>query len=372
MPPRAAFVLLEDGAWFPGTIHRSLDPAFGEVVFTTGLTGYQETFTDPSFLGQIVVMTAPMIGNYGVNTLDMESRGPQVRGVVVREVSRHPSSWRATEGLVEWLDKAGIPIIEGVDTRKLTRHLRSRGAMRGVIAEGEAPTDAIRARLMASPGMEGLDLASEASVGEVSTEGTGGCHVVAYDFGMKRNIVRMLADSGCRVTVVPSRTTPEQVRALKPDGLFLSNGPGDPAAIGYAVENIRELASSGIPTFGICLGHQLLGLAFGGSTVKLPYGHRGGNHPVKELATGRVLITSQNHGFSVQGSTENIPGAPDLEVTHVNLNDGTVEGLRHKALPVFAVQYHPEASPGPHDAHPHFAEFLELIASRRPSKPATS
>ena len=369
---RPAFVLLEDGAVFPGTVRRPVEPRFGEVVFTTSLTGYQETFTDPSYLGQIVVMTAPMIGNYGINTEDMESERPQVSGVVVRELSRNESNWRSTGGLPEWLEAAGIPIIEGVDTRRLTRHIRSKGAMRGVIAEGAAPTAELSAQLRASPSMEGLDLASEATVDEAWTEGASGCHVVAYDFGMKRNIVRMLAATGCRVTVVPADATPEEVRALEPDGLFLSNGPGDPAAIGYAIENIRELAGSGLPTFGICLGNQLLALAFGGSTIKLPYGHRGGNHPVKELSTGRVLITSQNHGFAVEGTPEGIPGAPDLEVTHLNLNDGTVEGLRHKELPVFAVQYHPEASPGPHDAYPHFREFLELMGSRTPPKPATS
>jgi len=371
MTDRPAFVLLEDGSWYGGTVRRPIDPAFGEVVFTTNLTGYQETFTDPSYLGQIVVMTAPMIGNYGINASDMESAAPQVSGVVVRELSRRPSNWQATGSLGDWLDGAGIPIIEGVDTRRLTRHIRSRGAMRGVISEGAEPTPEITKRLLASPSMEGLDLASEATVRDRHTEGKG-CHVVAYDFGMKRNIVTMLAAAGCRVTVVPADTTPAEVRALQPDGLFLSNGPGDPAAIGYAIENIRELASSGLPTFGICLGHQLIGLAFGGRTSKLPYGHRGGNHPVRELATGRVLITSQNHGFSVDGDTESIPGAPDLEVTHINLNDGTVEGLRHKALPVFAVQYHPEASPGPHDAHPHFAEFLDLIGSKRRQNHATS
>jgi carbamoyl-phosphate synthase small subunit len=240
-----------------------------------------------------------------------------------------------------------------------------------MIAEGETPTPALPDRLLAAPSMEGLDLASQASTQSAWTEGEGGPHVVAYDFGMKRNIVRMLANAGCRVTVVPSDTTAAAVRNLHPDGVFLSNGPGDPAALGGAIANIRELASSGIPTFGICLGHQLLGLAFGGRTVKLPYGHRGGNHPVRDLATGKVLITAQNHGFSVEGSPAGIPGAPDLEVTHLNLNDGTVEGLRHKALPVFAVQYHPEASPGPHDAHPHFAEFLELMASGIGSKHAT-
>ncbi|HEU5217783.1 MAG TPA: glutamine-hydrolyzing carbamoyl-phosphate synthase small subunit [Gemmatimonadales bacterium] len=371
MTDRPAFVLLEDGAWFGGTVRRPGEAALGEVVFTTNLSGYQETFTDPSYLGQIVVMTAPMIGNYGVNPSDMESPTPQVRGVVVRELTRNPSNWQSKSSLGSWLDAAGIPIIEGVDTRRLTRHIRSKGAMRGVIAMGTEPTPEITRLLMASPSMEGLDLASEATVRAPHTEGGKGRHVVAYDFGMKRNIVSMLAAAGCKVTVVPSDTTPDQVRALKPDGLFLSNGPGDPAAIGYAVENIRELASSGLPTFGICLGHQLLGLAFGGSTSKMPYGHRGGNHPVRELATGRVLITSQNHGFSVDGTPAGIPGAPDLEVTHINLNDGTVEGLRHKALPVFAVQYHPEASPGPHDAHPHFAQFLTLMGSRDPQNPAT-
>lgn len=369
---RPALVLLEDGGVFPGTVRRPVEPRFGEVVFTTNLTGYQETFTDPSYLGQIVVMTAPMIGNYGVNSEDMESERPRVSGVVVRELTRHGSNWRSTGGLAEWLDSADIPIIENVDTRRLTRHIRSKGAMRGVIAEGIAPTAELRALLQASPSMEGLDLASEASVDQSWSEGESGCHVVAYDFGMKWNIVRMLASTGCRVTVVPAGATPAEVRALEPDGLFLSNGPGDPAAIGYAIENIRELAGSGLPTFGICLGNQLLGLAFGGRTIKLPYGHRGGNHPVKELSTGRVLITSQNHGFALEGSTDGIPGAPDLEVTHLNLNDGTVEGLRHKELPVFAVQYHPEASPGPHDAYPHFREFLELMGSGTRPKPATS
>ncbi|HEV8598476.1 MAG TPA: glutamine-hydrolyzing carbamoyl-phosphate synthase small subunit [Gemmatimonadales bacterium] len=369
---RPAFVYLEDGSCFPGILHHQAEPAIGEVVFTTNLTGYQETFTDPSYLGQIVVMTAPMIGNYGINGADLESERPQVSGVVVRELSRTASNWRATGGLAEWLARAGIPVIEGVDTRRLTRHIRSRGAMRGLIAEGDAPTRALLDRLLAAPSMEGLDLATQASTRTAWSEGERGPHVVAYDFGMKRNIVRMLTDSGCRVTVVPSETTAAEVRALSPDGLFLSNGPGDPAVLGGAIANVRELANSGLPTFGICLGHQLLGLAFGGRTVKLPYGHRGGNHPVRDIATGKVLITVQNHGFSVEGTPDGIPGAPDLEVTHVNLNDGTVEGLRHKALPVFAVQYHPEASPGPHDAHPHFAEFLELMASGMGSKHATS
>lgn len=360
MTDRPAFVLLEDGTWYAGTAPRPIEPTFGEVVFTTNLTGYQETFTDPSYLGQIVVMTAPMIGNYGINTDDMESPRPQVSGVVVRELSRQHSNWRATQGLDEWLGEAGVPVIEGVDTRRLTRHIRERGAMRGVIAEGSEPSAELKGRLAASPSMEGLDLASKATVSAGYEEGAGPL-VVAYDYGMKRNIVRMLSQHGCKVRVVPADTPAREVRAMQAAGLFLSNGPGDPAAVTYAFDTIRDLAGNGLPTFGICLGHQLLGLTFGGSTYKLPYGHRGGNHPVKDLKTGRVLITTQNHGFAVKGGTEGIPGAPALEVTHLNLNDGSIEGLRHRSLPVFAVQYHPEAAPGPHDAFPHFEEFMSAL-----------
>ena len=362
MTDRPAFVLLEDGSWFAGTTVRAVDPAFGEVVFTTNMTGYQETFTDPSYLGQIVVMTAPMIGNYGINQEDMESDRPQVTGVVVREMSRRPSNWRATLSLDDWLAESAVPVIEGVDTRRLTRHLRECGAMRGVVAEGREPSRELTAQLLSSPSMTGLDLASRATVRESRTEGKGP-HVVAYDYGMKRNIVRMLVRAGCRVTVVPAETSAAQVRELEPDGLFLSNGPGDPAAVRYAISTIRELAGAGLPTFGICLGHQLIGLAFGGETAKLSYGHRGGNHPVRDLRTGQVLITTQNHGFAVVGDAERVPGATGLEVTHLNLNDGTIEGVRHRELPMFAVQYHPEAAPGPHDAFPHFDEFL---ASLRP------
>ncbi len=369
---RPAFVLLEDGTWFAGTSRGPIEPAYGEVVFTTNLTGYQETFTDPSYMGQIVVMTAPMIGNYGINAADMESRKPQISGVVVRELSRKASNWRSTGSLGDWLDAAGVPVIQGVDTRRLTRHIRSRGAMRGVLALGTEPGDDLRARLAASPSMVGQDLASRATVSGSYTAGVDGPHVVAYDFGMKRNIVEMLVAEGCRVTVVPADTTAEAVLALRPDGLFLSNGPGDPEAVEYAPEAIRAITGAGVPTFGICLGHQLLGLAFGGRTIKLPYGHRGGNHPVRDELSGRVLITAQNHGFALEGGRDGVPGAPDLVVTHLNLNDGTVEGIRHKELPVFAVQYHPEASPGPHDAYPHFAEFLALIKAGAPSNPATS
>jgi carbamoyl-phosphate synthase small subunit len=361
---RPACVLLEDGAWFTGTLVGAVDRAFGEVVFTTSLTGYQETFTDPSYLGQIVVMTAPMIGNYGIVPADDESDRPQVSGVIVRELSEHYSNWQATTSLAQWLGEAGVPILTGVDTRRLTRHLRERGAMRGVITLGAEPDDAVRSLLQASPVMTGLDLASRATVDAPYQTGAGPL-VVAYDFGMKRNIVRMLEASGLRVEVVPARTPAAEVLAREPAGVFLSNGPGDPAAVGYALPAIREIAESGTPIFGICLGHQLIGLAFGGATGKLPYGHRGGNHPVKELATGRVLITTQNHGFAVQGGADGVPGAPELEVTHLNLNDGTVEGIRHRRLPVFAVQYHPEAAPGPHDAFPHFGEFLEAIQGQK-------
>jgi carbamoyl-phosphate synthase small subunit len=367
---RPAFVLLEDGAWFPGTAPRPIEPSFGEVVFTTNLSGYQETFTDPSYLGQIVTMTAPMIGNYGVNAEDMESERPQVSGVVVRELARHPSNWRAELPLDQWLAQAGVPLVEGVDTRRLTRHIRERGAMRGVLAEGRQPSRELTAHLLASRRMEGLDLASRASVKERATYGEGP-HVVAYDYGMKRNIIRMLVATGCRVTVVPAETPAAAVRELEPDGLFLSNGPGDPAAVSYTFDPIRELTGRGLPTFGICLGHQLIGIAYGGKTAKLSYGHRGGNHPVRELTTGRVLITTQNHGFAVVGDESGVPGAPDLEVTHLNLNDGTIEGVRHRELPLFAVQYHPEASPGPHDAHPHFGEFLRLVQAGSAAKSPT-
>ena len=368
---RPACVLLEDGTWYPGQLVGPVGKGFGEVVFTTSMTGYQETFTDPSYLGQIVVMTAPMIGNYGINDSDDESAHPQVSGVVVRELSLHYSNWQATRSLSEWLAAAEVPIITGVDTRRLTRHLRERGSMRGVIAEGVEPSDALRAELLGTPSMEGLDLASRASTTAAYIQGEGPL-VVAFDFGMKRNIVRMLDATGLRVEVVPARTSAAEVLAREPAGVFLSNGPGDPAAVDYAQATIRTLADSGIPTFGICLGHQLLGLAYGGQTTKLSYGHRGGNHPVKELESGRVLITTQNHGFAVQGDASGVPGAPDLEVTHLNLNDGTVAGLRHRSLPVFAVQYHPEAAPGPHDAYPHFGEFLSAIRARASQKSATS
>lgn len=357
------FLLLEDGTLFRGRLGHDAPATVAEVVFTTNMTGYQEVFTDPSYRGQIVVMTAPMIGNYGVNREDPESAQPQVAGVVVRELSRGFSNWRADQSLSSWLAEAKVPVLDGVDTRQLTRHLRSAGVMRGVIGVGEQPDAAAQAMLEACPSMEGLDLASVVSTSRAYEWGASDapCHIVAYDYGIKRNILRQFEQEGCRVTVVPSNTPATEVLARNPDGVFFSNGPGDPAAVEYAPATIREIAEREVPVFGICLGHQLIGLTFGGSTVKLPYGHRGGNHPVKDLATGRVLITSQNHGFAVAGGEAGVPGAPDLEVTHVNLNDGTVEGLRHRSLQVFGVQYHPEAAPGPHDAMPHFTEFVKSV-----------
>jgi carbamoyl-phosphate synthase small subunit len=368
------FLLLEDGTLFRGTLAEGSPLAVAEVVFTTNMTGYQEVFTDPSYRDQIVVMTAPMIGNYGVNEEDPESAGPQIAGAIVRELSTHPSNWRSSGDLPSWLSAGHIPILQDVDTRRLTRHLRSGGVKRGVIGTGESPSTEAVAALEACPSMEGLDLASRVSTRTPYSWGDPAAkrHIVAYDYGIKRNILRLFVEQGCRVTVVPADMPAEQAVALMPDGIFLSNGPGDPAAVNYAPGIIKALVARGLPVLGICLGHQLLGLTFGARTEKMPYGHRGGNHPVKELATGRVLITSQNHGFSVVGDEQSIPGAPALRVTHVNLNDGTVEGLRHRELPVYAVQYHPEAAPGPHDARPLFTEFMEAVNSNARSSSANA
>jgi carbamoyl-phosphate synthase small subunit len=361
------FLLLEDGTLFRGRVPEGTAPAVAEVVFTTNMTGYQEVFTDPSYRGQIVVMTAPQIGNYGVNLDDPESARPQVAGVVVRELSATYSNWRASADLASFMSAAQIPILQEVDTRRLTRHLRSVGVMLGAIAAGDEPSAEARAALEACPSMAGLDLATRVSTREAYEWGNprAARHIVAYDYGIKRNILRLFEANDCRVTVVPAATPAAAVLERSPDGVFLSNGPGDPAAIAYAAETIRSIALEGVPMFGICLGHQLIGLTFGAATVKMPYGHRGGNHPVREIGSDRVLITSQNHGFAVDGAADGVPGAPDLQVTHVNLNDQTIEGLRHRDLPVFAVQYHPEAAPGPHDAQPHFREFLEAVEQRR-------
>lgn len=361
------FLLLEDGTLFLGRLAGPTTPTVAEVVFTTNMTGYQEVFTDPSYQGQIVVMTAPQIGNYGINTEDPESSKPHIAGVIVRELSRTYSNWRATGGLPEWLAEAGVPVLTEVDTRRLTKHLRSLGSMRGVIGLGTTPTKEALAVLDACPSMEGLDLATLVTTEAPYAWGSAQApyHVVAVDYGIKRNILRLFDDHDVRVTVVPSQTTAEEILAHKPDGVFLSNGPGDPAAIEYAPGTIQALAKEKMPMFGICLGHQLVGLSFGGRTEKMPYGHRGGNHPVMDLETERVLITSQNHGFAVAGSKDGVDGAPDLQVTHLNLNDGTLEGLRHKTLPIFAVQYHPEAAPGPHDAVPLFDKFVTALKARR-------
>ena len=364
---RKGFLLLEDGALFRGSLLGPDVPTVAEVVFTTSMSGYQETFTDPSYRGQIVVMTAPMIGNYGINSSDPESARPQIAGVIAREFSRAFSNWRAEGDLLDWLAGSQVPALEEVDTRRLTRHLRSAGVMRGVIAPGTEPDrDALMA-LDSCPSMEGLDLASRVTTREQYTWGNPSApyHIVAYDFGIKRNILRLFAEHDCRVTVVPAETSAEEALSLEPNGVFLSNGPGDPAAVSYAPDTVRAIADKNVPIFGICLGHQILGLTYGAHTVKMPYGHRGGNHPVKDLETGHVLITAQNHGFAVAGEEGGIPGAPELEVTHVNLNDGTVEGLKHRTKPIFAVQYHPEAAPGPHDGRPMFSSFLDTVRSHR-------
>jgi carbamoyl-phosphate synthase small subunit len=365
---RKAYLLLEDGRRFDGRSVGASELALGEVVFNTCMTGYQEVLTDPSYTGQLVTMTYPLIGNYGVNSLDRESPLPQVAGFIVREAARRHSSWRAEEGLDSYLRAHGIVGIEDVDTRALTRHIRSEGAMRGAIAPEEMPADEVLGRIQAHPRMEGLDLACGVSTGEpyeVSAVGEERFHVVAFDFGVKAHSPKLLAERGCRVTVVPAETAAEDLLAERPDGLFVSNGPGDPAAVERAADVIVALAEAHVPVFGICLGHQLIARAFGATTFKLPFGHHGGNHPVKNLSRETVEITSQNHGFAVRGGEgDEIPGAPGLRLTHVNLYDGTVEGVEHRELPVFCVQYHPEAAPGPHDSRYLFDRFIRLMEAR--------
>jgi carbamoyl-phosphate synthase small subunit len=331
------------------------------------MTGYQEILTDPSYTGQLVTMTYPLIGNYGVAEADEESDGPQVAGFVVRESSRLHSSWRARGGLEEYLQRNGVAGIQGIDTRALTRHIRSQGALRGAIVPASMEESEALERVRAHPRMEGLDLASGVSTSrpyEVFPAGEERFHVVAYDLGVKAHSPKLLAARGCRVTVIPGGTSVDRVRDLEPDGLFISNGPGDPEAVEQALEAILTLSERGVPVFGICLGHQLIARAFGGRTYKLPFGHHGGNHPVEFLDEGTVEITAQNHGFAVESEDRDIPGAPDLRVTHRNLYDGTVEGLEHRDRPVFAVQYHPEAAPGPHDSRYLFDRFLRLMEQR--------
>jgi carbamoyl-phosphate synthase small subunit len=368
-----ALLALEDGTVFWGKPFGTPGETFGEVVFNTNLTGYQEVLTDPSYKGQIVTMTYPLIGNYGINDADLESLRPQVEGFIVKEGSRRASNWRAQYSLEEWLQRHGVVGIQGVDTRALTRHLRTRGAMRGAISTSDLSPDRVLARVQASPGLIGRDLVCEVTCdapytwtdgewrwpegyAKASADPRGRLRVVAYDFGMKRNILRKLVQSGCDVTVVPAHTTAAEVLQCNPDGIFLSNGPGDPTGVPYAVEAVRQLIGVK-PIFGICLGHQILGLALGGKTYKLKFGHRGGNHPVMHVPTQKVEITAQNHGFAVDA--ESLPA--EVEVTHLNLNDRTVEGMRHRELPVFSVQYHPEASPGPHDSSYLFARFGVML-----------
>ncbi|MHB1194239.1 MAG: glutamine-hydrolyzing carbamoyl-phosphate synthase small subunit [Longimicrobiales bacterium] len=360
-----AYLLLEDGRRFDGVPVGARRLALGEVVFNTCMSGYQEILTDPSYTGQLVTMTYPLIGNYGVNGEDRESPVPQVAGFIVREAARRHSNWRAEGGLDAYLEDHGIAGIADVDTRALTRHLRDRGAMRGAIAPADRSETEVMAAIQAHPLMEGLDLAcgvSTAEPYEVPAVGPERFHVLAYDFGVKAHSPRLLAERGCRVTVIPADSPVDEILAAPPDGLFVSNGPGDPAAVQKAERAILGLAGAGVPVFGICLGHQLIARAFGATTYKLPFGHHGGNHPVKNLDRGTVEITSQNHGFAVQrGDGEDIPGAPGLRLTHVNLYDGTVEGVEHRELPVFCVQYHPEAAPGPHDSRYLFDRFTELM-----------
>jgi len=371
-----AILALEDGRLFRGKAFGSPVERVGEVVFNTSLTGYQEIFTDPSYAGQIVVLTNPQIGNYGTSPSDAEASRPYIEGLVVREFSPISSNWRSTEVADEYLERNGVPVISEIDTRAVVRHLRANGVMRGVLSTAVEDTDALVAKARAHKKMDGTDLASVVSTETTYTwddtekrnetgdpflpkavaEGSEQMHVVAYDFGIKQNILRMLTRENCRVTVVPAKTSAADVLALKPDGVFCSNGPGDPEPLDYAIENVQALQGK-VPLFGICLGHQIFGLALGGKTYKLKFGHHGGNHPIKNLETGKVEITAQNHNFNVD--PKSLPD--DVEITHVNLNDDTLAGLKHKTDPMFSVQYHPEASPGPHDSHYLFKDFRKMM-----------
>lgn len=370
-----AILALEDGRIFRGKSFGAPTECVGEVVFNTSLTGYQEIFTDPSYAGQIVVLTNPHIGNYGTTPSDAESRKPFIEGLVTREFSPVSSNWRSTQVADEYLERHGIPVIADVDTRAIVRHLRAHGVMRGVIASGDnLDADALVAKARSIPKMEGTDLASVVTTKEPykwdatepknqtgdpllkrTVEGDT-LHVVAYDFGIKQNILRMLARENIDVTVVPAKTPAEEVLAMNPDGVFFSNGPGDPEPLDYAIENVKKLQGKK-PIFGICLGHQIFGLALGGKTYKLKFGHHGGNHPIMNHQTGKVEITAQNHNFNVD--PDSLPS--NVEKTHTNLNDQTLAGLKHKTDPMFSVQYHPEASPGPHDSHYLFQDFRKMM-----------
>lgn len=369
----ACKLALEDGTVFTGSSIGAAGEVDGEVCFNTSMTGYQEILTDPSYRGQIVTMTYPQIGNYGVNAEDVESHGPKLAGFVVREHSRTESNFRSEQSLSEYLKAHNVVAIESIDTRALVRKIRSAGAMRGVLSTIDLDDASLVAKAKASPGLVGRDLVQEVTPnetfvwseplsqwtrldGQQQASEADGPHVVALDFGMKWNIPRHLVGMGCRVTIVPGTTSAEEIMALDPDGVFLSNGPGDPEPVEYAINTVRELLGQK-PIFGICLGHQLLSLACGAKTFKMRFGHRGGNQPVQDLTTGKVEITSQNHGFAVDA--DSLP--EDLEVTHLSLNDQTVEGVRHKSVPAFSVQYHPEASAGPHDSHYLFDAFAEAM-----------
>jgi carbamoyl-phosphate synthase small subunit len=363
-PLKPGLLALEDGRTFRGRSWAAEGEACGEIVFNTSMTGYQEVLTDPSYAGQIVCMTYPLIGNYGINKEDEESSRPWVEGFVVREASRIASNWRSEESLDTYLKRWNIVAIEGIDTRALVRHIRDKGAMRACVSALDLDEESLITKARNSPPMENRELASVVTTKvpyTIQAEGVERFHVVCFDFGVKRNSLKELAQLGCRVTVVPASTPAVEVVAMKPDGIFLSNGPGDPASMDREVEQIRSLLQQQVPMFGICFGHQLLGRAFGGNTFKLVFGHRGGNQPVKELGGTHVEITSHNHGFAV--AAESLP--PEVEVTHINLNDQCVEGMRHKTLPIISVQYHPEAAPGPHDAEHHFRRFIELMEKRK-------
>ncbi|CAG0933988.1 carbamoyl-phosphate synthase small subunit [Thermoflexales bacterium] len=347
---------LADGTLWPGRVFGAIGERTGEICFNTGLTGYQEILTDPSYHGQLVVMTQPHIGNTGVNAEDDESQRAWLSGFVVREASPITSNWRATQSLDHYLRERGVVAISDVDTRALVRHIRTVGAQNAALSSVDPQPDRLIALARSAPDMNGLDLAKEVTCAEAWQSAAGSHHVVAYDYGIKHNILRLLTAHQCRVTIVPAQTPASEVLALNPNGVFLSNGPGDPAAVTYAIDNIKQLLGR-VPIFGICLGHQLLGLALGGKTYKLKFGHRGGNQPVKNLDTQRVEISSHNHGFAV--AADSLPQG--VEVTHVNLNDNCVEGLRAASLRAFSVQYHPEAAPGPHDARYLFKDFVVLM-----------
>jgi len=372
---KRAILALADGTLFNGTSFGAEGETTGEVVFNTSMSGYQEILTDPSYKGQMVAMTYTEIGNYGLNDEDYESDGIQVEGFIVKEAWRTPSNWRAKLSLDEGLKEAGVVGIEGIDTRALTRKIRDEGAMMGVISTEDLDPASLVEKARMAPPIEGRDLVSEVTCQNPYTWEIGGWdiergytkprstryEVVAYDFGIKYNILRMLTQAGCKVTVVPARTSAEEVLAMNPDGVFLSNGPGDPAAVPYAAEAVKALIGKK-PIFGICLGNQIIGIALGGITHKLKFGHHGGNQPVKDLSTGKVEITSQNHNFVVDlDSLKETEHGDAIEVTHVNLNDNTVEGVSHRDYPLFSVQYHPEASPGPHDASYIFRRFTDMI-----------